>query len=450
MIKKFPALLASLALAGSTLFGCGGGQQASSSNNGGGEAKTDGQVTLKFYHWYSEQEGNWKKTIGEFEKKYPNIKVESIPLSESNTADEAAKKIDLLYASGEQMDVVMFSGPNQYAQRAGVGMFEPLNKYLEKDGVKYNDEYKIDTSINGQYFALPGKYIEYFTILNKDQLDEAGLPVPKDDWTWDEFMDYSKKLTKGEGANKRYGTFFWNRPQYNRLALQSKPEKNDILLPDGTSNLDDPLLKKSLELKNQMENVDKSATPLSQNISQKMNYRDEYFNGRASMLVTGNWMIPEVGGSQKYPAKFKTVFAPFPKINKNDPNNAPISLDTVSVSSNSKHKEEAYKFVRWFTTEGQVVQAKFIPSWKKADINKVIDNLISGTATPDKADKESLKYVIEHSAGSKMLVPPTYMTEAEKAFGDEVQKYLLGEQDLDTTLKNGKEQVNKIIQANKK
>ncbi|MDF2923112.1 MAG: transporter substrate-binding protein [Paenibacillaceae bacterium] len=95
---------------------------------------------------------------------------------------QVAKRIQpvLLAASGDQMDVIMYSAAPDYAQRVGAGMLEPLDEYLKMDGLDPKAEFKIDTSVNGKYYALPGKMIEWLVLLNKDKLDQAKLPVPTD------------------------------------------------------------------------------------------------------------------------------------------------------------------------------------------------------------------------------------------------------------------------------
>ncbi|WP_187273929.1 hypothetical protein [Paenibacillus sp. N3.4] len=39
----------------------------------------------------------------------------------------------------------------------------------------------------------------------------------------------------------------------------------------------------------------------------------------------------------------------------------------------------AYKFIRWFSTEGIGVQGLSLPGWRKADQSKVVDTFIAGT-----------------------------------------------------------------------
>lgn len=415
-------------------------------------------VNLRLYTYGTEEAYNWKKTLDAYHEANPNITVELVQLSEKGDTQEALKKLDLAAASDEQIDVLMFSDPAGYAQRVALGMAAPLDDYIAKDGYKVEEDYKVDTHLNGKVYALPGKFNPWYVLLNKDHLDEAGLPVPTD-WTWDEYADYAKKLTKGEGASKRYGTYFHG-PQnggwmeFLKLELENQPQNSDFLKSDGTSNLDDPNFRKTLELRVRMEKEDKSSVPYSDMISQKLAYRNQFFNQAASMLTIGSWMNTEIGGTEKVPLTFHVAVAPFPKNNPGDETGlTPVTTDYVAVYGKSKHKDEAYRFVRWYTTEGQVVQGKNIPAWngvQSDQISSIIDTILSGTKNPELVDKQSLVDTLVKSKASQIIAPASYQNEVYKAINEEYEKLILGNQDIDTTIKNSQKRVDEIIAANKK
>lgn len=458
MKKKWGAGLLSSAIILSLLAGCGAASDKKAEATDGAKTDAKKSVTLRFHTYGTEAAYNWKKTLAAYEEKNPGVKIELIGLSEKGDTQEASKKLDLAAASGEAMDILMFSDPAGYAQRVALGMVAPIDEFITKEGYKVTDEYKVDTKLNGKYYALPGKFNPWYVLLNKTQLDEAGLAVPKD-WTWDQFADYAKKLTKGEGATKRYGTYFhgpngtgWL--DYAKLMMVNQPENAEFIKADGTSNLESPLFKKSLELRVKMEKEDKSAVPYADMLSQKLAYRTQFFNQSASMIVIGSWMNTELGGTDAVPLNFNVAVAPFPKNNASDPGGYTIvTTDYMGVAASSKNKEEAYKFIRWYTTEGQLVQGKNIPSWSKVkqeDMSKIIDTILSGTKNPEKVDKESLKSALAASKASAIVPPVTYQQEIYKAVSDEFEKLILGKQDVNAAVKNAQDQVNKIIANNKK
>ncbi|WP_379162133.1 ABC transporter substrate-binding protein [Paenibacillus sp. sgz5001063] len=452
----------------SLLAGCGGNTGNNSANSGAnGEAgkATNGaasgsaeKTNLRLYTYGTEEAYNWKHTLEAYEAANPGVTIELVQLSEKGDTQEAFKKLDLEAASSAQMDILMFSDAAGYAQRIALGMAEPLDDYIAKDGFKVEEDYKVDTHLDGKVYALPGKFNPWYVLLNKDNLDEAGLTVPTD-WTWDDFADYAQKLTKGEGAQKRYGTYFHG-PQaggwmeFLKLKMENQPQNSEFLKADGTSNLDDPNFKATLALRLRMEKEDKSAVPYSDMISQKLAYRTQFFNQSASMILIGSWMNTEIGGTEKVPLNFNVAVAPFPKNNAGDENGlTPVTTDYVSVAAKSKNKEAAYKFVRWYTTEGQLVQGKNIPAWSKVtsdQVEGIIDTILAGTKNPEKVDKKSLVDTLVASKASAIIPPATYQAEVYKAINEEYEKMILGEQDVDTTIKNSQDRVNKIIAANKK
>ncbi|MEF3303686.1 extracellular solute-binding protein [Paenibacillus sp. GYB003] len=450
MWKKTFAVALTAAVAAGTVAACGSGGDEQKAAQGGDAGGAKGNVTVRFHA----QNVTFDKTmmapvIAKFEEKHPGIKIDFVGMTEP-TSDEVTKKIDLLAASGEPLDVFLLADARSYSQRAANGMLEPLDKYIEKEGFKFADEYKTDTKWNGSYYALPGTFNQWFVIMNKNHLDEAGLKVPTVDWTWDDYLDYAKKLTKGEGASKRYGTYYHSWADYFLLGMWNQPGKNDIVWTDKTVNMDHPGVRKSLDIRQRSEMIDKSAIPYADSISQKLTYRPLYFNQNISMMAIGSWMIGEVGGTDQFPATFKTVFAPIPRNEKSDPTgHAMSSSNYLAIASTSKHKEEAYKFMRFFSTEGLAMMQKYTTSWKKEDTGKLLDAIIGATKTPQNVDKESLLYVLNNT--KPVTLPPAlpYQAEVYKAYQEEVEKMLLGQQDIDKTIAAAKDKLQKLVNANK-
>ncbi|KRE32628.1 ABC transporter substrate-binding protein [Paenibacillus sp. Soil522] len=463
MKKKWISGMAAMVLLTGLLAGCGNANDSNAKGNANptasGNANSSAEtVNLRLYTYGTEEAYNWKATLDAYHQANPNVTVELVQLSEKGDTQEATKKLDLAAASSEQIDVLMFSDAAAYSQRVALGMAAPLDEYIAKDGYKVEEDYKVDTHLNEKVYALPGKFNPWYVLLNKEHLDEAGLAVPTD-WTWDEYADYAKKLTKGEGATKRYGTYFHG-PQnggwmeFLKLKLENQPQNSEFLKADGTSNLDDPNFKATLELRVRMEKEDKSSVPYSDMISQKLAYRNQFFNQSVSMLTIGSWMNTEIGGTDKVPLTFHVAVAPFPKNNPGDETGlTPVTTDYVAVSENSKHKDEAYKFVRWYTTEGQVVQGKNIPAWngvKSEQVTSIIDTILSGTKNPELVDKTTLVNTLVNSKASQIIAPASYQAEVYKAINEEYEKLILGNQDIDATVANAQKRVNEIISANKK
>jgi multiple sugar transport system substrate-binding protein len=441
MVKKWGALLLVGLLAMFMLVACSGNYEASSDK--GKSDSTDEEITLKFVHWVNEDVGKWESVIAKYEEKNPGVKVESIPLVENMNSQEYFKQLDLMASAGEEMDLIMFSNPNDFAKRVDAGLLEPITEYVEKEGIDINQVYNNSyPAISGDYYGLPMKNVTMLVMLNKAHLDKAGLEVPTE-WTWDDYTEYAKKLT----ADGHYGSYLhtWHN-LHSVLKTMGKAKDNLILHEDGSSNADDPMLRASLELRNQLENVDKSSVPFTEILSQKMDYRQQFFSQSASMVPIGSYMITEWG---QFTPEFEIAWAPWPKNKESDKALAPMGGDLISIAKSSKHKQEAYDFMRWLTTEGIVDQGIWAPSWKEADMDKALETVINGTKKPDAIHMESLKNALTSVEATEVIAPPSYINEAYNEFGAEVELYLLGEQDLDKTMKNIKEKVQAVVDANK-
>jgi len=447
MKKNWFSISLSGVLALGLLAGCGSKSANNAAESTGSANPEQQQETIKFHSWYTPEEV--QPIIAAFEQENPNIKVEYTTLMENGTSNEAMNKLDMLLASGDAMDVIHFNGPEPYSSHAALGLVESLNSYLDKEGVKYDDLYKASAAIGDNVFGIPGSFEDRFVLLNKTYLDEAGLPVPTD-WTWEQFQDYAKKLTKGEGGDKRYGTYFHTWVDYSALWLRNQPDNNSIVLADGTVNVDNDLIRKSLEMRYQMENVDLTAVPYADTISQKLHYRQLYMTGKVAMIVTGNWMAAESGGTEKLPATFKTVFAPYPRNSADDEiGYNPAATDFMSISVKSKHKDAAYKFVRFYTTKGLDIQGKQFSAWSEQKLDTKIDSVLANALTPENVDKDSLLYTMQNSKAGKSSIPPSDQAELEEAFKNQYELYLLKKQDLETTIKNAATNLQKVVDSNK-
>jgi len=459
MGKKWIVLIALAVLLTSLLAGCGNSDKNNQANDkpagndSGTNVNTDVKedpkpepVTIKFINW--EPVAVYQPAIDAFQQKHPHITVEYVPLVE-NDSNETLKKLDIMYASREDFDVFSINSTPNFSQRANNGMLEPLDSYISAEGLNYADEYKAEQmKVDGKRYSLPGKFGPWMVILNKDQLDAAKLPVPTN-WTWDEFRDYAKQLTSGEGANKHFGAHFHTWKDYLLLEKYSASSNQGIMNDEGTApDATNPLMKSSLQLRYDMEHADHSATPYQDVITQKIPYRDQYFQGKATMMPTGPWMIAEAGGTEKIPATFVTAFAPWPTMNKGDEQYSFGGADSLVISAKSKHKQESYEFIRFLSTEGMSL-TKQLSAWSKADLDKELDTIIASTLSPDKIDKASL---INTLSVTKLPNPPnvvSYAGDLETAYIAEAEKYLLGVTDIDTTMKNIGSSLQKIVDANK-
>ncbi|QJD87722.1 ABC transporter substrate-binding protein [Cohnella herbarum] len=134
-----------------------------------------------------------KEIIDGFIAKFPNIKVE---LQDAPWGDFTSK-IATQIAGGTSPDVWLQENAVilGYGKR---GVAEDLAPYIQRD---LQDGNYIDTLFaaktpEGNVWGVPHGTNPIALAYNKKVFDDAGIPYPTDDWTYDDLIETSKKLTK--------------------------------------------------------------------------------------------------------------------------------------------------------------------------------------------------------------------------------------------------------------
>ena len=212
-LKKVVALfLAVTMLGGVLLTGCGSkeGQTA------------DGKKSLDVFLYLNDHESEiYKNMIDKFQQEHADT-IGEINL-QITTQEEYLTTLTGMMTAGSLPDV-FYVGPESVKQFVDNGYIEDLTPYLEEKGISTDglmqdvlNSYRYDGTAtgSGDLYALPKDSSVFAYAYNKDLFDEAGLeyPDPEDPYTYDEFVEVCKKLTKdtdGDGEIDQWGAGFAN------------------------------------------------------------------------------------------------------------------------------------------------------------------------------------------------------------------------------------------------
>jgi multiple sugar transport system substrate-binding protein len=157
---------------------------------------------LLFTFWGSPQEkAAVESMIADFMEQYPDIEVRAQHIPNTSYAE----KMSTMLASGDPPDVA-YLFETQALPWAQEGRLMDLSSYfhddpeasnrLESTYYNYGDNKTLGTNTAGETIVM------YY---NKALFDEAGLEYPPskaaEAWTWDEFVEVAKKLTKDRNGN---------------------------------------------------------------------------------------------------------------------------------------------------------------------------------------------------------------------------------------------------------
>lgn len=162
-------------------------------------AAQDEQVNLRLATWDDENAAKVTQVVLDgFTEKYPNISVVNEPLG-----DDAHVKLLTQLAAGTAADVVMVDS-------GFLGLMKdflmPLDEYIADPEVGINlDDYYPDIlavgAIDGVQYLLNKDYATTVSIVNVDMIEAAGLEVPQEGWTYDDFLYYAQLMTLDANGN---------------------------------------------------------------------------------------------------------------------------------------------------------------------------------------------------------------------------------------------------------
>lgn len=169
-------------------------------------------ITLRL----QENEEQYAQVVAAFKEKFPNINIEFVNVTGVDHA-EIASKILAQLAAGQPVNIG-YAATEATQLYAGEGLALPLTQRVQ-DSKEELAEYFSDVSpvlvetdlYEGDLYQLPRDFNAANMYFNTALLKEAGLEVPPEDWTKDDFVEYAKAMTGiGEGKDS-FGYGWTNR-----------------------------------------------------------------------------------------------------------------------------------------------------------------------------------------------------------------------------------------------
>ncbi len=344
------------------------------------------QEPVKIIFWHNMSNPVDRKSIEEivqiFNQKNPDIEVEAILVPATGTD---ATRLMTAIAGG--------TGPDAYyldrftvAQRAYYNQLEPLDKYLEENGIdvellksKYVDFAINECMWDNTLYALPWDTDARVLFYNKKLFREAGLDPEKPPVTIEELDEYAEKLTKkagnrylqigfvpwvGEGWPYTWGWAFGGEfYDYENQKLIFAEDENIKKSFEWQKMYADKYGIKEMEAF--FSAFGMSFTGSSVGSAAPI---DPFLNGQLAMKVDGNWLLAQIEQGLA-PTGFEYGMAPIPYPEEVGKSTTWAGGWSIVIPKGAKHPKEAAKFIYYMATEGQIKYAEnaaHLPTWKEA------------------------------------------------------------------------------------
>lgn len=437
-MKSISLVMAGI-LAASALAGCGNQSQAS---EGKGSETAE---TKKLVVWGGVPgEDGPDKIVEDWNKQHPEIQAEYVRFVNDDTGNT---KLDTALQSGEQIDIFFTYSPDLMVKRASSGMLEDLENLGAKEFVDENilGGEESFLRVNNKIYGIPTVTEPTGIMINKDMLDAKGITIPEN-WTISDYEEVARQLTGEVDGKKVYGcNVYWGGGPLS--IAKSILGGDEFYKSDTETNFDAKEYQINTKFKAMMD--EGIAMPYEEIFSRKLDVYSHpaFLSGEIAMMPFSAWMLRYVNDKENFPHDFVTTFAPFPSTDDGTPN--PYQSEnnnTICMNSQSKNKEEAWEFIKFWITEGSRDIAK-MPAWSGAAEDEIVAKIL-GDDPEERFDVEAYKKVMLRD-DFKYIVPTktTALSEITQIYKEESQNYFLGVTSEEDYYKNLKERADKALQS---
>ena len=361
--------------------------------------------------------------IERFGEKYPNVTIEPQYVPFTNWGEYISAFFNQM-ATGNPPDV--FISPIEgFSEVARHDLLIDLDEIVESDDELQDALADIDPNLLAGMRSRPSGKLNFYPMqwqnvvmyYNKSKFDEAGIPYPAANWTWADFLETSKALTKrdSDGHATQYAYIIPSR----NFMLQPWFITNDASVLDDewrNSTVTDPNFQETLQFLHDLIHDHGVATAfdVGDDVGQ-------FAAGQVAMISAGHWPAPsllESGmegnvGVQIMPTHHGegTVYG----------------IAGASITQSSQDKELALEFLKELT--GETYQKFIADNFFGIPSSRMHATTAEYLRFPDNAE-----IFYGSAATAKPVASPPNFSQVEEIFLRKISSYLNGSTDLDTTI----------------
>jgi len=257
-------------------------------------------------------------------------------------------------AGGDVLDLIHMAVNGMFTL-VGKNVIRPLDDFLDAD-TAFKQDVKTDIhegllkmlQWQGKQYAFPGDWNNVIFHYNYKIFEEKGVPEPKFDWTWDDFLEASLAIADVQGTADDMYAYSW----YNWTGgMDPWFFNNDtsVVTDDWLdSNMLDPKVAETLQFMADLI--------LKHKVAPVPGAWDEYgqfMAGHQGMRSCGGWCIGMYTSNDWYDFKFA-----YPPSNRGGPIKTDVGTAGETMTTMSQHPEEAWEVLKLLN--GPEIQTSFL------------------------------------------------------------------------------------------
>jgi multiple sugar transport system substrate-binding protein len=406
---------------------------ACSSSGGKGGSGSKGSATITLTHGYTDVEAKeLNAQAAEWNKLNPKSQV-SLVFNGGN--DGALQKTIAGFTAGNYPDVAYEFGSSA-AQLAKQPKLVDMTSKVADAAFNWNDFYPSEraaATVDNKVVGVPALVDNLSLVYNKKLFAAAGVALPTNDWSWQDFQAAAKKLTNS--SQQVFGWAYVNDGSedtvWRYLALLWQAGGELLTADNSAPAFDSAAGLASLQLLHDMAVTDKSVYLDSGN----GNYLNLFNSGKIAMMWTGPWDLSSINSDVDYGVTY------LPGYNGNHESISGPDLYMLFDHSAAR-ADAAVKFVQWLTSPS--VNLQFAIATGDLPLRQ------SETTMPDYAKFLSTypsdKVFVDNLNNVKHVRPNiASYAQVSTAIGQMVQSVMLGQKEPQAALDSAKTQVESAL-----
>lgn len=379
-----------------------------------------------------------EELTAEFNKENPDIEVEAVY---TGNYDDTVTKIQTAAQGGNPPELFVSLATQRFTM-ASTEMAMPLDELIEADGEEgkkyisdFLEGFMEDSYVDGKIYSIPFQRSTMVLYYNKDIFKEVGLDPEKAPTTWEELVEYSKKISnekrKGVGLALNSGSAQW---AFTGFALQNSLDGKNLMSEDGKKiyfNTPENIeaLQFWIDLQNKYNVMEKG-------IVQWTDLPAQFLAGEVAMIyhTTGN--LSNIAKNAKF--EYGVAFLPGHKRI-----GAPTGGGNFYISKGiSKEKvDAAWKFIKFATSPERVakwsVDTGYVATRKSAFETDILKKYYE--------ERPQAKVAFEQLKYAKPELTTYNAAEIWRILNDNIQSAITGEKTAQQALDNAQKEAEEIL-----
>jgi ABC-type glycerol-3-phosphate transport system substrate-binding protein len=304
------------------------------------------KVALRWFFWTATEEERkfWESLASDAMQKVSGVDI----AFETDTFANFWTRLPTMVASNTVADLIGLQSlrTGTFASRT---IYMPLDELIAADKdiniEDFNKGIREGLSYKNKIYALSYDFGPHIMYYNASLFQKAGVPFPKDDWTWDDFVSTAKALTRD--IDGKPSTGFAADSQLTAIVPWIFSNGGDYVDADfKTSMLSKPETIEAIQWYVDLVHKHKVSAKVDDPGSTTWG-PDQFYGSRAAMFTTGPWNF--VNARSKLKDEWDIAVLPKGKAGSV----SWIAGSGFGISATTKFKNEAWQVLKYITsTEG--------------------------------------------------------------------------------------------------